>query len=110
MSGGERMCPDWVMLGVPRPDGSVMIFASVELRDAELRHEVDDLDLEALSRDRDWRVPWARRRFFLTVELKTYVMAHGATYAEALARLMREWSPEQAAAEVEPRRALPWRG
>lgn len=88
---GDR--PDWVMLGVPQPNGKGAIFASTDLTEAELRHETE---MDKWAR---WSlVPPTRHlvtRIFLEVQMRTYVMVVADTYAEALATLLREWKPER---------------
>jgi hypothetical protein len=100
MSVHDRSTPDWVMLGVPTPNGQVAIYASKELNHAELTHETDEDDL------REWlawpvsRVP--RQRIELTVEMRTYVVITADTYAQAFRVLFDEWSPEPGRSELEP--------
>lgn len=85
--------PNWVMVGTTQPDGTVVILASTDLSQAELRHETewlwDDLGPRRLHR---LAFSWCE----LTVRMGTYVMASGSTYEEALRRLFEHWSPATA--------------
>ena len=84
--------PEWVMLGVPRADGKVAIYASKELNHAELTHETDEYDLDSWLAQPSPRAP--RQRIELTVNMRTFVVVVADTYAEALAGLLNVWSPE----------------
>lgn len=99
MSAPHNSTPDWVMLGVPTPDGRVAVYASKELNQAELTHETEFDDIYA------WyepviRVP--RHRIELTVEMRTYVVVTADTYAQAFRVLFDEWSPETGRPALEP--------
>jgi hypothetical protein len=88
----DRSTPDWVMLGVPTPDGKVAIYASKELNHAELTHEIEQDDV-FWRYDQRPRFP-PRTRIELTVEMRTYVIVTADTYAQAFRVLFDEWSPE----------------
>lgn len=82
--------PDWVVLGCPTADGKVAVFASKDLDQAELETETEAIR-EYYSGQ------WLRNlptRTTLTVELRTYVIATGDTYEEAMRRLFAHWTPE----------------
>ncbi|MBF9135292.1 hypothetical protein I0C86_41310 [Plantactinospora sp. S1510] len=84
-----RQSPDWVILGVPTPDGQVVICASKDLNHAELAAELDEYDWGGfLGR----RTP--TRRYELTVEMRSYVLVLADTYQEALRKLFGVWSPD----------------
>jgi hypothetical protein len=100
MSVHDQSTPDWVMLGVPTPNGQVAVYASKELNHAELTHETEMDEYLWLWSDLIQRVP--RRRIELTVEMRTYVVVIADTYAEAFRILFDEWSPEPARSELEP--------
>lgn len=90
---GEMQRPDWVMLGIPSSDGRVVLMASKELTQAEL-------SMEAEVDPFDWRLDPYRivnpiRRYFVTAEMKTYVIIVANTYGAALTTLMRQWQPDQ---------------
>ena len=98
------------MLGSPNADGSVTLFASVELSTAELSQETDWVERPDHYRTciTPPREP-ARVRIFLTVEMKRFVVVHAATYAEALAKLMDVWSPgDEGHVPIGGRLALPF--
>lgn len=100
MNAYPQSTPDWVMLGVPTPDGRVAIYASKELNQAELTHETE-LD------DNFWRYdqrPMFRpiERIELTVQMRTYYIVTADTYAQAFRVLFDEWSPEPSRPELEP--------
>ncbi|HKU53030.1 MAG TPA: hypothetical protein VJQ25_11215 [Nitrospira sp.] len=80
--------PDWVMLGVTVDDG-VLVFASDELTQAELREEVD-VDIMAFG---TVHVVDALKHYELNAETRSFTWARGATYAEAIQTLMRTWAP-----------------
>jgi hypothetical protein len=95
----QVMLPDWVVLGV-RTDDGVIVIASTEMTQAELRYEVD--------LEHDFRSVTARavpnrdtQRYHLTTTMKRFVMVMGATYAEAMTNLFGMWSPD------DDQRALP---
>lgn len=98
--------PDWVMLGVPYPDG-VLLIASRELNHAELRSEYERRDSV------NWDEPVVRNAgravVVLTAQLKRLVMVQADTYGQAFDHLFRQWRPDQpadpgpAAIEVAPR-------
>lgn len=82
--------PDWVMIGAQLDNGRVRLLASKELNQAEL--EVT----------RNWHdslfehVPTAAPvpRYFLTAEMRTYVLIEADDYPTAFGSLFRQWSPE----------------
>lgn len=80
--------PDFVILGVPHPDGGVMVLASTELREAELQYEADYV--ESLFHSRPERV-WEEYR--LTTRMRSYVTVIGDSYPDALSKLFGQWSP-----------------
>lgn len=86
--------PDFVMLGVREPDGSASIYASTELRHADLIAHREAPLAVMLSMDDPRRIP--PTRFELEAVLGSYAEGHGASYAEALLDLMRTWQPPDA--------------
>lgn len=86
--------PEWVILGVKQWNGNgYAVVASKELSRAELTVLIETPPVvqygPLLYRGAD-RV----RGVDLTVRMKNYVMTWGATYADALANLMRFWAPD----------------
>lgn len=84
--------PDFVIVGVPCEAG-VMLMASTELNEVELRYEAD--------RD-EWADPFGRicvtpprHRYYLTTEMRGYTVVVAPTYPEAFARLFGQWSPSE---------------
>lgn len=90
--------PDFVMLGVREPDGSCSIYASTELRHADLvAHREHPLEVIMAAAAKG--IPLTAlpaQKFDLTAELASYAEGHGASYAEALLDLMRTWQPPDA--------------
>lgn len=82
--------PDFVILGAPRPEGGVVVLASKELTQAELRTELldsDDLFGDRITtRLRDYRT-------MLSTELRGYNIVMADTYGEAMAKLFAQWTP-----------------
>ena len=94
----SEKAPDWVMLGIPMPDGRFAIYASTELNHAELRHEIEEPD---------WITGWhsrirtpGRTIVELTVNMRTYVIVTADSYAQAFDRLFAHWSPQPVRPEV----------
>lgn len=96
------MTPDWVIVGIS-DDMGVMLYASIDLRDAELRYEIREREI----RDQDLLVSYSQMAHsYLTVDMRKYVVVRAATYQEAMAKLFAFWRPEPAHREaLEP----PWR-
>ena len=82
----------WVLFGYGISDGSVVILASKEMSEAELRV----LEPPAVG-------PWSLISR-LSMDLRRYVLTHAPTYGEALRRLFDFWDPD-VPADAEP--ALP---
>lgn len=82
--------PDFVIVGVPA-DGRVMLMASTELNEVELRAETE-FD-EWPDRYGMLRAEPRRTRYFLTTQMRGYVVVIADNYPEAFARLFRQWSP-----------------
>lgn len=92
--GDQHFRADWVILGAKTDDG-VMLIASKELGVVELQAELDDEPLTS------WRSSFATAAaspritsWELSGRLYSYVVVIGATYAEALQRLMSMGDPE----------------
>lgn len=93
--------PQFVILGFPEGDG-VVVLASSTLTEGELISEygyVDSWGIEPPIRMFD------QDRHTLTVVMKDYVIARGATYAEAFGKLFGTWDPD-ARPELPGRKAL----
>lgn len=86
----ERQDPDWVILGARVGPGGVVLVASSDLIDAELREtRPEPLEL--------WQIPkWVQEdpAIVLSTKMRRCVMVCGATYEEALRRLFQTWTPE----------------
>jgi|SRR5262252_6840796 len=82
--------PDWVMCGGPHPPG-VRLLASRELTEVELRAEMDWLDPVD---------PWATfpgipvARYFLTAQMRQFILIDAPDYPSAFKALFEKWSPE----------------
>jgi hypothetical protein len=89
--------PDWVMCGMPQPGrmGWVRLIASKELNTAELQAEYSrpDIAYEPLFLDPSS----VRQRFFLTAEMRTFVIIDAPDYPSAFKSLFEGWTPEPAA-------------
>lgn len=85
MSGQQR--PDFVILGVPHPDG-VTVFASTDLRQAELEYEAEYVEQWGL------RAPIrAYHTYTLTAQMGTIHMVKAPDYGSALRTLFEQWTP-----------------
>lgn len=92
---------DWVMLGVRARDGVHLVYASTDLNYAEMTAIIEHGPPPPAGAVL-WPIGSTVRAVDLTVRMVRYVIAEGATYAEALANLMQHWSPDE-----RPRRAPP---
>lgn len=82
--------PDFVIVGVPCEAG-VMLMASTELNEVELRAESD---YDRYADDFGMlRYTNPRHRYYLTTQMRGYVVVVAPTYPEAFARLFGQWSP-----------------
>lgn len=87
--------PDWVMLGVAGDDGSVYIYASSDMTQAELEAVRDEPDLfDPYDASRTFRQDL---RIILRAEMKTVTVVRGETYAQALRILLQGWTPPEPA-------------
>lgn len=82
--------PDWTMLGVPYGDG-VMVIASSELRQAELRLIIGRPEFTFGAEP---FVTAMHDTYELTTTMGSVVIALGADYVEAVARLFTTWTPD----------------
>ncbi|WP_280420040.1 hypothetical protein [Nocardia carnea] len=84
--------PDFVILGAQYPDRGVVLVASKDLKRSELRAETDERDeFNPATFLREWRP--GETRFYLTTEMKKYVVVTGEDYPSAFTRLFTIWSP-----------------
>ncbi len=91
MSEAMRSAPDWLVLGVSIGQGKVWVIATDKITVAELaRH--DDVDVGRFA-FRDFIS--APVRYTFDAEFDSFVMAEGATYAEAVAKLFGTWAPAE---------------
>lgn len=102
--------PEWVMVGfpadprlVPCTPGQVVILASTKMTQAQMEYTARSYDF----------TDWAdfQRNFkphhTLAVELDDFVVVVADTYAEALATLLQNWTPESRTAVESGQPALP---
>lgn len=83
--------PSWVVSGVARSDGTVMLVASRELSWAELSSEVDTADVYSGAYTAPLlSVTQVRYRF--TADLRRYEVITGADYGAAFESLIRLWA------------------
>lgn len=83
-----RIKPDWCMFGAPVGPNLVAIYASSTLSEVEL---------EAVAmRPPAWAPPLSSgtASILLRGEMRSFVMATGATYADALRVLLEHWTPD----------------
>jgi hypothetical protein len=81
--------PDFVIVGSPAADGGVVLLASQELNDAELRAEVPLPDVTA------WPALAAPKpRYFITAQMRTYVIIWAPDYPAAWRSLFEHWAPK----------------
>jgi hypothetical protein len=91
VNGASFKPPDFVVVGVPTHDGSVWLLASTELRSFELEAVYEHEDVFNLG----ICVGSGRLKYIsMHGKCSSYIMVMGATYAEAFAKLMGEWSPD----------------
>lgn len=83
-----HLAPDWVLLGIPRDDGSVMLVASDQMTRASLEARLEGFD--AMLRPFEFS---PRQRYTLTAEMDGCVVVLGADYAEAIRKLFGHWQP-----------------
>jgi hypothetical protein len=84
--------PEWVIMGVAKDDGTVMLVASDQLSYAELEAVIDEEDLVSLY-DRRVRI-LPQTRYEMRGELRSIIYTVGATWMEAFTRLFGLWEPE----------------
>lgn len=96
--------PDFVVFGVPLDDGTVMLYASNELSEIELRHEVENAFLEEEYHLFSPPVD----HFFLSTQMRSIVVIHAINYAAAFRALMDSWQPPPRKREplLPPRKGL----
>lgn len=92
------MRPDWVMVGVPLDDdtGRVWILASRTLSVVQLRSIVNEPAFVSAFDSYLWDAPRIKR-YDLTASMSDVVFTVGRDYGEALATLLKHWSPSGAA-------------
>ncbi|MGW6698835.1 hypothetical protein [Nocardia sp. NPDC055049] len=90
--------PDFVILGAPHPEGGVIVLASKELTQAELRTELNEDELFG-GYGYDRRIGSVLRdyRTTLSTELRGYTMVLADTYGQAMANLFEQWTPPEPA-------------
>lgn len=98
--------PDFVLLGIQRDDG-VMIIASDKVTEAELETQFDEIEYWTSPYERNL-VPGARS-ITLTCFLRDYVVVYAPTYGEAFRNLFEQWTPkpQEHQALPEGQRGLP---
>ena len=79
--------PDWVMLGVTTSEG-VIVYASNELTQAELRERAD-VEIQMFGHG----IVDTLQHYEVSAEMRSLVWATGVDYAEALRKIMTMWTP-----------------
>lgn len=90
-----RAKPKWVIMGVERNDGTVMLLASDQLSYAELEAKVGVDGLEYLYQPRLQSVP--NTVYEMHGQLESIVMAYGNTWMDAFVKLFGLWEPKEPA-------------
>jgi hypothetical protein len=99
--------PDWVMIGIGQPDGSVSLVASKEMTRAELEYETDTEEVRSWGSWEPLRVQ-TTAVYRLTAEMRAWVWITAPDYASAFATLFEQWQPGRAQRpEIGGRRELP---
>jgi hypothetical protein len=98
---GDAQYPDFVLVGVPRPDGTVELWASTELSYAELEAEIKYRPylLEDLIGRIDYPAPEPMSRTFtLRAGLRKFMIVRAPDYRAALEALITNpsWDPGSA--------------
>ncbi len=81
--------PDWVMLGIPLPNGWVRLIASQSLNRAELETFV----LDPPSFFDDFVNSYIEWRYMLTAEMRDVVVIEAVDYPAAFESLFKHWTP-----------------
>ncbi len=84
------MRPDWVMLGMPLPNGWVRLVASQTLSQVQLETYVNNVP----NFYDPYGVVDVKWRYVLTAELSSFVLIDAVDYPTAFERLFKEWSPQ----------------
>jgi len=86
--------PDWVMFGAALDSGRVRIWASQNLDGASLISNMKKEGIQDLF-DPSLFMPRPADSVTLTVVMNDCVMVEDSTYADALARLLRVFTPDE---------------
>lgn len=86
-----RAKPAWVIMGIERDDGTVMLVASEKLRYADLEAKMDDLADEGFWNPKVRIMP--NTRYELRGELDEIVYVVAGTWFDAFAKLFGLWEP-----------------
>lgn len=99
--------PDWVMLGMPLPDGNVAIIASRSLLSAELATETDHEEV-AFGFGEPLRRYLTSQITTVSAAMTDFVYIVGPDYPTVMSNLAEHWQPKRAERrELPGRRALP---
>lgn len=86
--------PDWMVLGViAQQHNQVWVIASNELYDGEIE---EDTEMEEIVGSVLRRFVTGRTTTQFTTKMRTYQIAMGADFSEAMSNLLRAWSPSGA--------------
>jgi hypothetical protein len=92
--GKSRLsAPNWVMLGIDMPDGSVRLFVSDKLTQSELELQMN-LSFDWLSLA-DVRALISSRTLTLTTWMSDLVIINALDYRSAFEALFKTWTPQQ---------------
>lgn len=96
--------PDFVVVGASDPDGGVILLASKDLHQAELK-AVADLERDWGNEGRRIRI---RHTYMLTTEMGSVTVVRAPDYSTAWRTLFQTWTPpEPRQAALPGSRALP---
>jgi hypothetical protein len=88
----QTFFPDWVMVGIPKEEGGVMLFASKTLAQGALQRVADGFD----------RIPIGpggpvarvlREKVTIAAQMPTFVLIHADSYPAAFTSLWDLWQP-----------------
>lgn len=95
--------PDFVIVGVRKPGGGVMLFASVTLTQAELKRETDPLDPFDFVPTPGGLARLPKEDITVSAKMRDFTLIHADSYPEALRSLHEQWARQA----PQPGNALP---
>lgn len=105
----QQATPQWAIVGTPTPTGRYQVWATQDLLpdalltyiyDYHRDHRSSLLDSEDRPRTKD-------SIYILELKMKTFIIAVGDTYADALKHLFDRWTPNDGDASGRPLQLAP---